>query len=83
MRRINISLDEETSNLLAKKTNQSETVREALRMYHGGITTDTLVGMRAAFIQLDKRLQEFEGRFVELYEMVEETNRLVTEMSSR
>lgn len=70
MRRLNITLDEETDNLLKGKTNQADTVREAIRMYHGGITTDKLAGMQAAFVQLRKQNLILQKEVAELQEAV-------------
>jgi Arc/MetJ-type ribon-helix-helix transcriptional regulator len=83
MRRINVTLDEETSKVLAGKANQSEVIREAVRMYHGGITTDTLAGMRAAFLSLKKQMQDLDARFTEQYEMVEKLYQMIEELTSR
>lgn len=66
MRRLNITLDEETDHLLAQHANQSEIVREAIKMYHGGITTETLAGMRQSYDNLRKYM---ENKF-EYYDIV-------------
>lgn len=58
MRRLNITLDDECDTLLAQHTNQAQTVRECIKMYHGGITTDTLTGMRESYIQLKKYMED-------------------------
>lgn len=52
MRRLLITLDDELDNLLAGKTNQSEYVRELLRLYIGDITPDRLERMQEAFNQM-------------------------------
>ena len=41
MERLNIILDEETSNLLEGKKNKSRHIREALKVYNQCITLDT------------------------------------------
>lgn len=58
MRRLNITLDDETDHLLAQHLNQAEVVREAIRMYHGGITTETLSGLRVSYKQLRRFMEE-------------------------
>lgn len=57
MRRLNVTLDDETDNLLAQHTNQAEVVREAIKMYHGGITTDTIAGLRKSYTVLRKYME--------------------------
>lgn len=58
MKRLIITLDEETFNLLKKKSNMSQTVREALDLYLSDIIPDTLDGLRAAFTKLKKDTEE-------------------------
>lgn len=79
MKRINITLDEETAKVLANKVNMSKTIRDSVLMYHGAVSTDTLEGMRAAFLQLLSRMTELEERFVEQYELVEKLTNMLEE----
>jgi hypothetical protein len=58
MRRLVINLDDELSNLLAKFPNQNEIVRQALRLYIGDITTDTLKGIRNSYRVFIKLLEK-------------------------
>lgn len=58
MRRLNITLDDETDTLLARHVNQAETVREAIRMYHGGITTDNMASIKQSYTVLTKFMEQ-------------------------
>lgn len=78
-----VTLDTDMDKELAKYPNQAETLRQAFKLYHGNITTDTVDGMRAAFIKLQNSMQEMENRFIEQYEVIEKVYNLITEMSNR
>lgn len=71
MKRLIVSLDEDTANLLDKKVNKADTVRKALRLYHGDITTDSIEGLRASYTLLTKELKEQRELLQQLYELVE------------
>ena len=71
MTRLMITLDEESANLLDGKKNKAHIVREAIKLYNGSITTDTLDGIRAAFLQIR---QEQEKQHEELTNMLFEMN---------
>ena len=62
MKRISITLDEETLNLLAGKINVSETIRQAVKIYIGDISPDTIEGFRVAFTKVENRLKEIESK---------------------
>lgn len=62
MKRIIISLDEEQFNLLKKKSNMSQTMRDALDLYLSDITPDTIDGLRAAFTTLAKLTKEIDSK---------------------
>lgn len=79
MKRICITIDEETDNLLKGKVNKSEVFREALRVYNGDISTDTLAGMREAFRKLLKKQTELETQVVYLVELTEKLNSKTSE----
>lgn len=84
MKRISITVDEETINLLAGKVNKSEMIRQALKVYNGDISTDTLAGMREAFRKLQQSQQEMEQSINEqlqyVTEMVERVDKRVGEV---
>lgn len=69
MRKLLVTLDDELSPLLEKYPNQSEIVRESLRLYIGNISTGVLDGIRASYkiiadnqSSLEKRLKEIEAK---------------------
>lgn len=66
MKRISITVDEQTANLLKGKVNKSETIRKALEVYNGDVSTDTLAGMREAFRRIEKKLDEIEIQILAL-----------------
>ena len=70
MRRLNITLDDETDTLLRQHVNQAETIREAIKMYHGGITTDTLAGLRKSYTQVLSKLEEHDESFRRLDKLI-------------
>lgn len=49
MKLIHTKIDDDLANLLSKYPNQSEIVRQSLKLYIYGIHTDTLEGMRATY----------------------------------
>ena len=56
-----MTLDDDLDKVLAKYPNQNETVREALRLYNGDITTDTIQGLQRSYkILLDYMKQKHE-----------------------
>ena len=71
MKRKLITLDEETSNLLAKSPNASEMVRQALRVYKEDISTDTIAGMREAFRRLSEQNKELQSSVDYLIEQLD------------
>jgi len=85
MKRILITIDDETANLLAKSPNRSETVRQALKVYHEDISTDTLAGMRKAFMTMQQSQTELEESLGErmdyLTEVVEKLNKKLADAS--
>jgi hypothetical protein len=61
MRKLLVTLDDDLDKVLAKYPNQNETVREALRLYNGDITTDTIQGLQRSYkILLDYMKQKHE-----------------------
>jgi hypothetical protein len=57
MRKLLITLDDDLDPWLASKVNQNEVVRNALSIYKGDITTDTLEGMRHSYSSLKKSIE--------------------------
>lgn len=62
MKRLIFNLDEETSNLLAKEKNKAETVRQAIKLYQSGITTDKLAEIRGSYQLLTKVIKELDSK---------------------
>ena len=81
MKRISITVDEETLNQLEGKVNKSETIRKALEIYNGDVSTDTLAGMRQAFRTSLQKQEEFElsvnERLEYMSELLEKLNNKV------
>lgn len=67
MKKILIILDEESSKVLEKFPNMSQTVRTALKVYNEHISTDE---------KINKKLEEFEAIF-------ERLDRIASELESR
>lgn len=57
MKKVLITLDDELAKELEKSVNMSETVREALRVYNGHISTDTVAGLRQSYRTLQKYME--------------------------
>jgi hypothetical protein len=83
MRRLLVTLDDDLDLCLAKYPNQAEIVRNAVRLYHGDITPDTIDGMRAAFAQLTKQIKELEETLNFQYSLVERNNKILEEFKNR
>lgn len=66
MRKLLITLDDEMDKVLAQYPNQNQIVREALRLYNGDITTDTIAGLRQSY----KNLLEYTKSKHEYYDQV-------------
>lgn len=69
MERINIILDEETSNLLKGSKNKSKTIREALKVYNQCVTLDSMTTIKQVLItqrdlikELDSKMDYLAGR---------------------
>jgi len=64
MKKILVSIDEDTANLLEGSVNKSETIRESIKVYKQYILPDSVDGFRVAFqmtAQNIKRLDELMG----------------------
>lgn len=80
MRRLVITLDDDLDLWLAKQINQNETVRKALELYKGDITTDTVQGLRQSYAVL---LKSFDERFA-LYDLAfERMDKLIGVLEAR
>lgn len=70
MKKVIVSLDDELAKELAKSPNMSETVREALRVYNGFISTGVTTAMKQSFDLIKKQNQETKERLDLLYDMI-------------
>lgn len=52
MRKLLVTLDDDLDKVLAQYPNQNQIVREALKLYNGDITTDTIAGLRKSYDNL-------------------------------
>lgn len=76
MRKLLITLDDELDNLLAGAPNQSEIVRNALRLYMHDISTpDTIAGLRESYSKLQSYMQSksenYDRSFAKLDKLIE------------
>lgn len=57
MKKLLVTLDDETATLLERFPNKSAIIRECTKLYLGHILTDTVDGMRASYLVVGKRLE--------------------------
>ena len=76
MRRLIVNLDNTLDEWLAGQTNQNETVRKALMLYKGDITTDTIQGLRKSYQTVLDKLEEHDESFRRM-------DRLISELENR
>jgi len=62
MKKLLITLDDDSSNLLAKKANKSAFVRQALKVYNEDISTDTIVTVLEQNKLLWVKLQDIDSK---------------------
>lgn len=62
MKKLLVTLDDETANLLAHDKNKSATVREAIRYIKLDITPDTIEGLRKSYSQVARILKEMDSK---------------------
>ena len=62
MKLIHVKLDDDLADLLAKYPNQSEIVRQSLKLYIYGIHTGTLEGMRGTYTAIRNGLHELDSK---------------------
>lgn len=71
MERINIILDEETSNLLEGKRNKSRIIREALKVYNQCVTLDSMTTIKQVLISQRDSIQELNSKLDYLAKKIE------------
>lgn len=68
-------LDDELDPWLAGQVNQAETVRNALRLYKGDISTDGMEAIKASYKYLknfmEERLENYDESFKKLDKLIE------------
>lgn len=62
MNKVLITLDEETSKLLAGEKNKSKLVREAIKYIKLDISPDTVDGLRKSYTQLTRKLEDMDSK---------------------
>lgn len=62
MERLNIILDEESSNLLKGSKNKSRTIREALKVYNQCVTLDSMTTIKQVLISQRDLLHELDSK---------------------
>lgn len=70
MKRVLIVLSDEQYKVLKQSPNMSDTVRKALEVYNGHITTDTVQGLRQSYIAVIKKLEEHDLAFQRLDKLI-------------
>ncbi len=83
MKRINLTIDDETAKVLAGKVNKSEFIREAILIHNDAVSTDTISAIKDYFTKTLKQQKETQERLIELYEKVESVERTIEELSGR
>lgn len=80
MRKLLVNLDDELDLWLKGQSNQSETIRKALYIYKGDISTDTIHGLRQSYSLL---LQKLEERFDNYDESFARVDKLIGYLETR
>lgn len=78
-----ILFTEEQFNLLAKKSNGSEVVREALDTYFKHMSTDTMADIAHSLKILQEEFRVMQEKFDIQYEMVEQLYKTINELANR
>lgn len=74
MRKLLVTLDDELAKELAKYPNQNEIVRQALRLYIGDITTETVAGIRKSYQVLLHYMKESDSKLDYIARKVDNPN---------
>lgn len=83
MKRINITLDEETLNLLPVKGNTSETIRQAVKVYHQYISPDGKKNLVQVMVDQREIARDMLEKVTELEAAIFDLNDTLTKMKSR
>lgn len=80
MKKVLVVLTDDLAKELAKSPNMSHTVREALKVYNGDISTDTIQGLRESY----KNLQEYMETKFNYYDLVfKDLEKLINVLETR
>lgn len=66
MKKILVCIEDEQFNLLEGRANKSQLIREALNVYIGHISTDTVAGFRSAFKQTQENTLDIKNELKEI-----------------
>lgn len=77
MKRINLTLDDESAKVLEGKANKSQFMREALSIHNSGVLPLNLRGMQQAFVELRAEMIDLRQHFDDQYELVERLIKLL------
>lgn len=81
MRRLIVTIDDPLDDWLSKELNQAETVRKALRLYHGDITApDSIESLRAVLQEHRDYMTSHFGTYDRSFEKLD---RLIEEFETR
>lgn len=83
MRKLLVTLDDELDIWLKSQINQTETVREALRIYKGNIKEPTLNGIRQAFNQSQKNTSIINDLIMEINDLIIEIDSKIDYIASK
>lgn len=80
MRKLVITLDDELDTWLSSHPNQNDTVRKALNLYKGDITTDTVSDIKKSYLILKEYIQQ---HFEQYDESFSKLDILISELEMR
>lgn len=83
MERLNLKIDEDTANLLAKQKNKSEFVRNAIMVHTGYIKPGEKTSLLEILVKQNKTNEELLKKIDELQWKIEETHELMTKIANR
>lgn len=62
MKKLLISFDDDTANLLSKQKNMSAFVRDAVKVYTSDISTDTLASIKTSYAAIGTAIKELDSK---------------------
>jgi hypothetical protein len=70
MRKLLITLDDDLDLWLKDEVNQNDTIRKALKLYKGDISTDTLAGIRQTYQIVLSKLETHDESFKRMDKLI-------------